>query len=173
MKKAHFLDLLGASDPYQKFILKNHYNQLMIYEIDVLTNELVELMKTFDILGVRDIVESVDININKFITVNNDNLLHIAVRMNDIKFIKYFVKNGIDIDRENDDFQTPLDIASENHNDDIIKYLTDQLAKNNRFQVEKSEKEYPIFLMDEDLDLYGLDWLSLNSSSQLFLDENK
>ncbi len=71
------------------------------------------------------------INFNIVNGINLDNLLHTAARTKkiNIKIVNYLIENKVDINFLNIDCKTPLDIAIDLENDELIKLLKSKGAK--------------------------------------------
>ena len=68
------------------------------------------------------------INIKKFRDVNYNTNLHVAVLKNSYKFVDYFIKKKLNINKKNKDGDTPLHLAIGKGDYDIIKLLLDNGA---------------------------------------------
>ena len=68
------------------------------------------------------------INIKKFRDSNYNTNLHRSVMKNNIKFVEYFIKKGLDVNKQNKYGDTPLHFAFKIGNYDIIHLLLDNGA---------------------------------------------
>ena len=68
------------------------------------------------------------VNLKKFRDLDYNTNLHIAVMKNSYKFVDYFIKNEININKKNKRGKTPLHLAINNGNYEIIKLLLDNGA---------------------------------------------
>jgi hypothetical protein len=68
------------------------------------------------------------INIKRFRDVDYNTNLHMAVLKNSYKFVDYFIKKKLDVNKKNKEGNTPLHLAIKIGNYDIIKLLLDNGA---------------------------------------------
>ena len=68
------------------------------------------------------------INIKRFRDINYNTNLHMAVLKNNYKFVDYFIKKKLNINKKNKDGDTPLHLAIGKGDYDIIKLLLDNGA---------------------------------------------
>ena len=66
------------------------------------------------------------INIKRFRDVNHNTNLHMAVLRNSYKFVDYFIKKKLNVNKKNKNGDTPLHLAFQNGDYDIIKLLLDK-----------------------------------------------
>jgi len=72
--------------------------------------------------------EKAELKANDF---TSENVLHDAVRANDIKLVKFLIKQGIDVNTQDDYGYTPLHLAVRLHDYNITSYLISNNAKVN------------------------------------------
>mmetsp|Transcript_39687 Transcript_39687/g.64956 ORF Transcript_39687/g.64956 Transcript_39687/m.64956 type:complete len:471 (+) Transcript_39687:556-1968(+) len=96
-----------------------------------------------------------DISPDAFNSMNGETALHTAVRIRDLKAVALLCNFGADVNAANKQFETPITIAQDNHDDDIIELLapdTQQIIRDNTLQTGNKAKSD-----DDDDDVTRLD----------------
>ena len=74
-------------------------------------------------------IKSYSGNLNLFRDLNNNNLLHVAVQIEDIEITSYLIASGVCTNQRNKFYLTPYDYAIRTHNKDIIGLFTSTRSK--------------------------------------------
>ena len=90
------------------------------------------------------------INVKNFRDVNHNTNLHMAVLKNSYKFVDYFIKKKININKKNKNGDTPLHLAMQKGDYDIIKLLLDNGAS---IKIKNKKGVTPYDLADKDIRL--------------------
>ena len=90
------------------------------------------------------------INVKSFRDVNHNTNLHMAVLKNSYKFVDYFIKKKINVNKKNKNGDTPLHLAMQKGDYDIIKLLLDNGAS---IKIKNKKGVTPYDLADKDIRL--------------------
>ena len=90
------------------------------------------------------------INVKRFRDVNHNTNLHMAVLKNSYKFLDYFIKKKLNINKKNKNGDTPLHLAMQKGDYDIIKLLLDNGAN---IKIKNKKGVTPYDLADKDIRL--------------------
>ena len=90
------------------------------------------------------------INVKRFRDVNYNTNLHLAVLKNSYKFVEYFIKKKLNVNKRNKNGDTPLHLAMKNGDFDIIKLLLDNGAS---IKIKNKKGITPFDLADKDVRL--------------------
>ena len=88
------------------------------------------------------------INVKRFRDVNFNTNLHIAVLKNNYKFVDYFIKKKLNINKKNKNGDTPLHLAIQKGDYDIIKLLLDNGAN---IKIKNKKGITPFDLADKEM----------------------
>ena len=88
------------------------------------------------------------INVKRFRDVNHNTNLHLAVLKNNYKFVDYFIKKKININKKNKNGDTPLHLAIQNGDYEIIKLLLDNGAS---IKIKNKKGITPFDLADKEM----------------------
>ena len=90
------------------------------------------------------------INVKRFRDVNYNTNLHMAVLKNSYKFVDYFIKKKLNINKKNKNGDTPLHLAIQQGDYDIIKLLLDNGAN---IKIKNKKGITPFDLADKEMRL--------------------
>ena len=100
------------------------------------------------------------INVKRFRDVNYNTNLHMAVLKNSYKFVDYFIKKKLNINKRNKNGDTPLHLAIQKGDYDIIKLLLDNGAN---IKIKNKKGITPFDLADKEMrDAFNLEDLFNN-----------
>ena len=88
------------------------------------------------------------INIKKFRDSNYNTNLHRSVLKNNIKFVEYFIKKNLDVNKKNKNGDTPLHLAFKIGNYDIIQLLLEHGAS---IKIKNKKGITPFDIADKDM----------------------
>ena len=88
------------------------------------------------------------INIKKYRDTNYNTNLHRSVLKNNIKFVEYFIKKGLNINKKNKNGNTALHLAFKIRNYDIIKLLLENGAS---IKIKNNKGITPFDIADKDM----------------------
>ena len=88
------------------------------------------------------------INIKKFRDSNYNTNLHRSVLKNNIKFVEYFIKKNLDVNKKNKHGNTPLHLAFKIGNYDIIQLLLENGAS---IKIKNKKGITPFDIADKDM----------------------